>query len=381
MKTFFIILGSLIALFIITIIGAFFYAKSSNSKVPDPAKSNLITIKGFDTTKVDSIYKYSKHFPNHSQIAIGMIKGDSVSYYGILRDTDTLYTISNKDSVFQIGSITKVFNSTLLADFIINENIDPKKPIQEHLDIPLNSIEKEGSFITLENLSNHTSGLPRLPDGMLASSMLDPDKVYENFTEDNFEDYLKNKMQPITKPGSKMSYSNLGAGLISYTLSKISNKKFEELLQNRIFQKYNMKNSSTLRENIGNLVVKGRDNQGNVTPSWKFSSMRGAGAIYSNVEDLSKFMIANFSNDTILGLQRKPTFEINPERSVGLGWMIDKKNDAKWYWHNGATQGYRSCMILDTRNKRGVVVLSNINAFYTEHQKIDKLCFKLMSVL
>ena len=381
MKTIFIILGSLVALFIITIIGLFFYAKNTNSKVSDPAKSNLITLEEFDSTKVDTIYKYSKHFPNHSQIAIGIIKGGSVSYYGVLRDTDTLHTISNKDSVFQIGSITKVFNSTLLADFIINENIDPKKPIQEHLDIPLNSIEKEGSFITLENLSNHTSGLPRLPDGMLASSMLDPDKVYENFTEHNFEDYLQNEMQPHTKPGSKMAYSNLGAGLISYTLSKISNKNFEELLQSRIFKKYDMNNSSTLRKNVSDFTVKGRDNQGNITPSWKFSSMQGAGAIYSNVEDLSKFMIANFSNDTVLRLQRKPTFEINQERSVGLGWMIDKKNNTNWYWHNGATQGYRSCMIIDTKNKKGVVVLSNVNAFYPEHQKIDILCFKLMSVL
>ncbi|RZT00281.1 serine hydrolase domain-containing protein [Aquimarina brevivitae] len=381
MRTFLIVLGSVITLGIILVIALFIYAKNITTKVADPAVNHLQVTENINRPKIDSIYKYSKEFPNNTQLAIAFINDEKVDYYGIKRKSDTLRTISNKDSVFQIGSITKVFNSTLLSDFIVNDQIDPTKPIQEYLDITLHQYQKDGASITLQNLSNHTAGLPRVPPGMMTSSLLDPDKVYENYTEEKLEAYLTTEMEPKTKPGSKMAYSNLGAGVLSYTLSKLSGKSFEQLLQERIFSKYQMSHSSSRREMVDDITVKGLNNQGTPTPSWKFSSMHGLGAMYSNVEDLSKFMKANFAKDSVLSLQRKPTFSISDKRSIALGWMISKRECANWFWHNGGTQGYSSCLVIDPTNKTGVVILSNVNAFYPEHSNIDRLCFTLMEML
>jgi len=339
---------------------------------------NNLSIKNSLTTKDQSeiIFENTKVFPNNTQLSIAIIKDGLVSYFGINKENDTISTIDNQKSIFEIGSISKVFTSTLLANFVIDGKVKLNDNINDYLKTPLNN-STEISFI---DLANHTSGLPRLPTN-LDLTKVNPENPYKEYKEKELEDYVTNQLELSNK--GENQYSNLGAGLLGYTLSKIENDTYESLLQNKIFSKYDMQNSTTDITTIKGNLVKGLNNEGIEVPNWDLAVLAGAGAIFSTVEDLSQFAISQFEyKNKELELTRVKTFELNKNMDIGLGWHILKnKSDNLWYWHNGGTGGYSSSMVIEEKSKNGIIILSNVSAFNPNMGNIDKLCFELMKTL
>ena len=339
---------------------------------------NNLSIKNSLTTKDQSeiIFENTKVFPNNTQLSIAIIKDGLVSYFGINKENDTISTIDNQKSIFEIGSISKVFTSTLLANFVIDGKVKLNDNINDYLKTPLNN-STEISFI---DLANHTSGLPRLPTN-LDLTKVNPENPYKEYKEKELEDYVTNQLELSNK--GENQYSNLGAGLLGYTLSKIENDTYESLLQNKIFSKYDMQNSTTDITTIKGDLVKGLNNEGIEVPNWDLAVLAGAGAIFSTVEDLSQFAISQFEyKNKELELTRVKTFELNKNMDIGLGWHILKnKSDNLWYWHNGGTGGYSSSMVIEEKSKNGIIILSNVSVFNPNMGNIDKLCFELMKTL
>ena len=339
---------------------------------------NNLSIKNSLTTKDQSeiIFENTKVFPNNTQLSIAIIKDGLVSYFGINKENDTISTIDNQKSIFEIGSISKVFTSTLLANFVIDGKVKLNDNINDYLKTPLNN-STEISFI---DLANHTSGLPRLPTN-LDLTKVNPENPYKEYKEKELEDYVTNQLELSNK--GENQYSNLGAGLLGYTLSKIENDTYESLLQNKIFSKYDMQNSTTDITTIKGNLVKGLNNEGIEVPNWDLAVLAGAGAIFSTVEDLSQFAISQFEyKNKELELTRVKTFELNKNMDIGLGWHILKnKSDNLWYWHNGGTGGYSSSMVIEEKSKNGIIILSNVSGFNPNMGNIDKLCFELMKTL
>ncbi len=328
------------------------------------------------------IFNIAKTFPDHTQIAIAIINNGKVNYFGIDKKQDTILWINNHESVFEIGSISKVFTSTLLANFVIDGKVKLNDNINDYLKTPLNN-STEISFI---DLANHTSGLPRLPTN-LDLTKVNPENPYKEYKEKELEDYVTNQLELSNK--GENQYSNLGAGLLGYTLSKIENDTYESLLQNKIFSKYDMQNSTTDITTIKGNLVKGLNNEGIEVPNWDLAVLAGAGAIFSTVEDLSQFAISQFEDkNKELELTRVKTFELNENMDIGLGWHILKSRSTSasqsynlWYFHNGGTGGYSSSMVIDENSKSGIIILSNVSAFNKKMGNIDKLCFELMETL
>jgi CubicO group peptidase (beta-lactamase class C family) len=322
------------------------------------------------------IFENAKIFPNNTQISIALIQDGIINYYGIIRKVNAMSTIHNQNSVFGIGSISKVFTSTLLSNFVVDGEIKLTDNINDHFETTV-SINTKISFI---DLANHTSGLPRLPTN-LDLTKVNPQNPYEEYKENEIKEYLSKYLE-LTNKG-EYQYSNLGAGLLGYTLSKIENDTYESLLQNRIFSKYDMQNSTAQVNSIKGNLVRGLNNEGEEVPNWEFAVLAGAGAIFSTVEDLSNFAISQFDNSNKeLKLTREKTFEVNENMDIGLGWHI-LKSQAKntWYWHNGAAGGYSSSIAIDVIAKNGIIILSNVSAFNPNMGNIDKLCFELMKTL
>ena len=144
-----------------------------------------------------------------------------------------------------------------------------------------------------------------------------------------------------------------------------------------------MHNSTSDISKIKGYLVKGLNDKGKEVPNWEFSVLAGAGGIYSTVEDLSQFAIAQFDySNKELKLTRKKTLEVNENMDIGLGWHILKSQSNNfWYWHNGGTGGYSSSMAIDPKTKNGIIILSNVSAFNPNMENIDKLCFELMKTL
>ena len=287
--------------------------------------------------------------------------------------------MSNYKNIFEIGSITKVFTANILAKSVIDNKIKLNENINDYLAIKF----KNNFSISFKSLANHTSGLPRMPSNF-EQEAYSSDNPYKHYNDKYLKDYLKNFMEIDDKNIGNSEYSNLGMGLLGFTLSNIYNLNYEELYQKYIFSKHNMKNTTFNINLVNEKLVKGLDVEGNYTSNWELASLSSAGGILSNVEDLAKYGIAHFNKSNLdLMLMTKKTVKVNDQVDIGLGWHIinSEKSDNKWHWHNGGTGGYTSSMVIDIKNLVGVIVLSNVSAFNAFEGNIDQLCFELMKTL
>ena len=303
------------------------------------------------------IDKKAEELPNQAQLAVAIIHEGEVGFYGVKRQADSTVIVSNADSVFEIGSITKVFTSTLLSSLALEERLELEIPINEFLPFDI----KDSVRFTFAQLATHTSGLPRIPASLMFASL---DNPYKDYDEERLETYLQTELHMQNEPGKASEYSNLGAAVLGYVLEKIDQRSYEDMLQGLIFSRYRMSNSTTDRALINEKLVKGINDAGEEVPNWDMAAFVGAGGILSTVSDLSKFALAQFDTaETALALTRKPFFTINDNYSMGLGWsVIQTESGDTWNWHNGGTGGYTSSMIIDVKKRNGVIVLSNITA-------------------
>ena len=177
-----------------------------------------------DSSQAQIVFNYAQHFPNETQLSICIITGDSEKYVGILRRNDSLVYINNSDSVFGVGSITKTFTGTMLAELVYNGKVDLNEPIKNLLPVHLNQSSLDGKEITLVHLANHTSGLPFEPTNVRDNKEhpFDPYNPYRYYDTTRLYDYLSHQMVLQSTPGEKRTYSNLGGGLLGYILTLIS---------------------------------------------------------------------------------------------------------------------------------------------------------------
>ena len=364
---------------VVILVWAVQMAACSSISQPEKAVNRLQSQTGITKSQVDSIGRALSYLPNGTQLAIALVNDSTATYYGALRERDTLKTIDNSDRVFEIGSLSKVFTSALLADLVLEDQVSLDQPVQEVLDLQIN----DSLQITFKELSNHTSGLPRIPSGFIWESIWHMDNPYKDYDEEMLREYLKNEITLVGEQGKTFQYSNIGAGLLGYVLTRVTGQGYEEMLQQRIFNQLNMNSSTTLRGSVTDRLVEGRNRRGNPTVNWDMGAIPGAGAILSTTEDLSKFAIANFdSTNRMLALQHEETYNNNDGTEIGLGWFIVKDDSTqKWLWHNGGTGGYRSSMVIDIRNNKSTIVLSNISAGHSHSSGIDDLSYFLLEEL
>ena len=343
----------------------------------------LLTSFGFSQTQtqIDSIHQVLAQLPNNAQLSVAIIDGEKVSYYGVKKEDGSIRTIQNKNNVYEIGSITKVMTSTILASLVHEGKIELKKPLQDYVPYPLKHGQKNGNTITIEMLSNHSSGLTRMPSGMIFDLLFRYNNPYVKYDLGRMEKYFKKKMKLNRNPGEKSEYSNIGVAYLGHVLEYVANKPYDELLDHYVISKYNLSETSLDRKIIVDQLVKGIDGDGKVVSNWDLNAFAPAGALLSSVKDMSKFAQANFTNDPILKLQRKKTFQYKEDIDIALGWLIFNKDGEKIYWHNGGTGGYTSAMALNIDKKTGVVILSNVSAFVEETRKLDGLSFNLIKLI
>jgi len=356
----------------------FFVSSCSNGQISISENNIDFATTGINKEQSELIYTLTNSFPNNTQLSIGIIRNGVVEFIGIERKEDSISLLENYQNVFEIGSITKIFTATLLSNFVIDGTLQLDENIQNHFDFKFNTDE----IITFEQLANHTSGLPRLPTNL---NLLfgNRDNPYKEYNNEKLTEYLSEEVKLNQPPGTSYAYSNLGAGLLGFELGIISNTTYEELLQNKIFSRYNMMRSTSKRENINANLVNGLNPNGEKATNWDYDVLAGGGAIFSTVEDLSKFALAQFyQNNKELMLTHKPTFKVNQNMTVALGWHILKgEKETEVIWHNGGTGGYSSSMVLDLDNNNGIIILSNVSAYNKKMGNIDKLCFGLMKTL
>ncbi len=336
-------------------------------------------VKEFTEDDINIIQKTALKFPTHTQLSVAKIRDQNTHFYGTLvTSSKTTKSVDNARHLFEIGSITKVFTSHLLAQLVTDNKVNLDDSIDEYLGYALNN----NAIITLKELANHTAGLPRIPPGMFwEAAFKNKHNPYKNYSAERLEYYLQHTLK-LKKKG-KSRYSNLGAGLLGFTLGKITGANYETMLKNNIFSPLNMHKSGIDRDNIKAKIIEGRNKKGKKTSHWDLASLEGAGAILSSVTDLAKFVQAGFDkNNTAHLLQQQPTVRLNKLEQIGLGWVIRKHKiteNRPLLWHNGGTGGFYSIVVTDTERKTGVIILSNVSGLsFFKAENITHLAFNIL---
>ncbi len=295
-------------------------------------------------------------------IVVGVIEptGRRVVAYGNLAQGDP--RTLDGDTIFEIGSITKVFTSLLLADMVHRQEVALDDPAAKYLPENVKMPQRNGKMITLHDLSTHTSGLPRLPTNM---QFKDPRNPYAGYTVDDLYQFLSTYELP-RDPASEFEYSNLGGGLLGHLLAHRAATDYETLIRTRITQPLNLPATSiTLSPSLQQRMATGHTGMLAPTANWDLPTLAGAGALRSSANDMLTFL------EAFLGYQesplapamqamlevRRPTGQGKGE--IGLGWIIMSPHDREIVAHDGGTGGFRSWVGFNPKERTGVVVLSN----------------------
>jgi len=266
------------------------------------------------------------------------------------------------DTVYEIGSVTKVFTSLLLADMIEKGEVRPGDPVAKYLPASIRVPSRNGRQITLLDLSMQVSGLPRLPNNLNPGNTANP---YADYDAARLYDFLSH--YTLTRdPGEKYEYSNLAVGLLGHALALRAGMRYEDLLRQRIFEPLGMTSTSiTLSGAQKKRLAPGYSAALRPVSNWDFDVLAGCGAVRSTVNDMLKFVAANLElTDTPLKAAMRRMRSLDRPTGmegvkIAMAWHLFTKFDEQIYWHNGGTYGYRSFVGFNPAKKEGVVVLCN----------------------
>lgn len=258
------------------------------------------------------------------------------------------------DTVFEIGSVTKVFTALLLADAAARGEVGLDDPVQDHLPASVRVPGVGGRPITLLDLATYSSGLPRNPG--------DPDAA---FVADRLYEFLA-RYQPPRAPGVGFEYSNMGFGLLGLALSRRAGLGYEDLVLRRVCAPLGLESTRVAPTAATQArLAPGHDAVLEPAPAWPYSELAGSGALRSTARDMLAFLAAAAGvRDTPLAPAftmllhaRRPTDA--PGSEVAMGWFVQPNDGREVVWKDGATRGYQAFAGFSPGGRHGAVVLAN----------------------
>jgi serine-type D-Ala-D-Ala carboxypeptidase/endopeptidase len=294
---------------------------------------------------------------------VAVVTSDSVRYfsYGHLSSADP--SAPTRSTIFEIGSLTKLFTATLLADMIEKNEVRAADSVQSLLPA-VKLPTRHNKQITLEHLATHTSGLPRVPLFLIFKGLDDP---YANEDESRLYAVLDG-IALKSDPGKVSDYSNLGFALLGNALAHKLNSDYESLIAQRICDPLNLSDTRiTLTPPQQHRLATGH-RDGAVAPYWHFTAYAPCGGLHSTAADLAKFLRANMNLDQTplsktLAAARHPRFTMDKgaNQQIGFAWITQPLDDTSdtLTWHNGGTGGFSCFLGFSNHHPLGVIVLFN----------------------
>jgi serine-type D-Ala-D-Ala carboxypeptidase/endopeptidase len=322
-------------------------------------------------------------------IVVGVItpNGTQVSAYGNISKSNP--TPVDGNTIFDIGSVTKTFVATVLADFVNQGVVKLSDPLEMYLPSNVTVPSYNGYKITLGDLATHTSGLPYWPAGWIWNKYYTTQQVYEFLSNSTFED----------EPGTVAKYSNIGMGMVGQAISLKMGVPLIQLIEDRILNVLGMNSTGFAMNKTGILIpqdIKSRFAAGHMVGNesklvFLPQEVQAAGAMYSTANDLLKYVSANLGLiDTKINSAmeethsiRYPFYELQvpfpdpsgnestPYAYEGLSWFSTTNLGTQVVWHNGGIDGYSSFVGFNPDKQIGLVILCS--CFFTDVPPIEML--------
>jgi D-alanyl-D-alanine-carboxypeptidase/D-alanyl-D-alanine-endopeptidase len=255
------------------------------------------------------------------------------------------------ETVFQIGSVTKVVTGLLLADMAERDQVLLSDPATKYLP------GAAPGPATLADLATHTSGLPRLPPGLRRYALLRPGDPYAWYPAGALVRAARRSL--VTAAGGQpYLYSNYGFGLLGYLLGQAQEVPYPKLAEQRVCGPLGM-----LATRFNATPVQGYSRGRPVRP-WHLGVLSAAGGLHSTATDLARLLAACLAPETTgLGeavrVALTPRVTVSPKGEISLAWHHALRDGQRVIWHNGMTGGFSAMVALNPARRTGVAVLAN----------------------
>ncbi len=329
----------------------------------------------------------------------------------------------DEKTLFEIGSITKVFTTMLLAEMHVAGEVTLNDRVNRYLPTEGRLVYRGGDDVTLLHLATHTSGLPRLPPNLTWKKLVTDNPYADYSAEDLYAGLARCRLK--NRPGARTRYSNLGSGLLGHVLSRIGGADYERLLIDRVLRPLGMHDTAIRLSDEQQIRMALGHAEGKAVRNWDFQVLAGAGGLRSTVPDMLRFLRANIDPAStplraaielthqvqtrfrwqwyrdfgcmgpiafagLAGLLAWQSFGlplwsrfvipivvpgvmlafwltgvIGGIEDMAVGWHFDRLDDAdanadEWaLWHNGGTAGFASYLAFSKRHRVGVLLLAN----------------------
>ena len=270
-------------------------------------------------------------------------------------------------TLFRMASHSKLFTATAIMQLREQGKLRLDDPVSKHLPwFTLKPAGDDDGEITIEQLLSHASGLPR--------------EAGDHWTTNDFPtgEEVKQLManrQAAFPPATRWKYSNLAYTVAGMVVEAVSGERWADYVERHIYTPLGMTQSSVDRNVPGLTVGYGRrmpDGSRAIIPFIDARGMGSATGITSSVEDMAKFVSAQFrrgrmggrqilSTGSLREMHRVRSVEENWQSGTGIGFGISRFRDRTYVGHGGGYLGNTTQTMIQLDDKVAVIVLTNTN--------------------
>lgn len=290
-------------------------------------------------------------------------KDNIVLSVGVIYEGKTNYIVYGKNGtvlpqyehLYEIGSITKTFTTSLLSKALSNGKVSLDDSIAKYI-----KLDDRKYYPTIKQLATHTAGYSDVPFSVRFKSIISSNTDHRNFYSNYNIQSLINDIQrkKLSTKEHNWKYSNFGMSVLGYVLSEVYKKDYKTLVEDYAQNELGLINTrvGTSKGDLNGYTI------GNKVSNWEWKTddaFLPTGSLVSTVGDMLKYAQTQISGEKeylSLGYQKYAKTS-NPEYDMGLGWILDTKNNI--IWHAGATHGFNTFISFDKEKKIAVVVMSN----------------------
>jgi serine-type D-Ala-D-Ala carboxypeptidase/endopeptidase len=272
--------------------------------------------------------------------------------------------LPTKDTVYEIGSLSKTLAGQLLARAIVEGRATINDEAAKYLEDPYPNLEHSGEPVRLLHLANMTSQLmDNIPDVSQVRSVpgesltITRMRVVERYTRKEFLRQL-HVVKPRRPPGSDPSHSNVASMLLGVVLEKLYNEPFEVILAREIEKPLRMGSGTAP---LTKLLARGYTDANEPVPPFTAPTQYATGSLHYSADDLLKYAAWQMvERDASVKLAHQPTWTtLDKRQSVAFFWIIDQTPAGRRLRYSGGTYGFSSVCELYPDARVAVVLLAN----------------------
>lgn len=287
-------------------------------------------------------------------------------------------TAAAADTVYRVGSVSKLFTDLAVMQLVEQGKLDLDKPVTDYIPefAPKNPF---GKPITLRQLMSHRSGLVReTPVG----NYFDPDEPTLAKTIESL-----NRTSLVYEPETRIKYSNAGIATVGYVLERTQKEAFPKYLKRALLDPMGLKQSSfepepDLVRNLATAFMWTVDNRTFEAPKFQLG-IGPAGCMYTTVNDLGRFMSILFAGgrngatqvfkpETLVQMWTPQFAKPGEKNGFGIGFRLSEFEGRRMVGHGGAIYGFATSLVALPDEKLGAVVVTTMDSVNTVTQRIGE---------